>query len=67
MRKVSLTNLKKKDIDKYGITVVYKGYEIIIYKDFNGYITYKCYENPNISGNHYTSIESVKRDIREEA
>jgi hypothetical protein len=67
MRKVSLTNLRKKDISEYAITVIYKGYKIIMYKDFNGYITYKCHENPNISGNHYSSIESVIRDIREEA
>ena len=67
MREITLANLKKKDINKIGVIVKYKGYKIFIYRDyFNGYINYKCDERPDVAGNHYKSIDSVKKALREE-
>ena len=65
-RKITLSNLKASRIDNAGVKLNYKGFEILIYKDFNGYFVYRCNEEPNISGTHYKRLIDVKNDIREE-
>ena len=65
-RKITLSNLKASLIDFAGVQINYKGFDILIYKDFNGYFVYRCDEEPRISGNHYKSLVDVKNDIREE-